>query len=390
MNPKKVQPSLKPPSFNLYRKIALSFVILTGVLLFLIVYLSFGKAKIVITPAKQPVSVDFIADLQEAKEGRQAVVPGKVSILGKLGEFTIDESKEFEATGSKIVKTDVGGKVTIINNYVKSQTLVATTRLLSPEGILFRTKERIVVPAGGKVEVEVYADPPTEAAAKVGPTHFTIPGLWPALQDKIYGESYGPMHGGEVEVKVLTQSDLERAYDELVKIISQKVVDNLKSEIKESGEVIGRMIIKEIISKTSSANVGDQVSKFTANLKVKAVGVIFLRRDLENLAASQLAKEVSVGKELAEVDYNTLTFIIEKYDLEGHEANIRVHLEGTAVLKPDSPILNKNNLIGRSKEEVISYLTSFPEIKKVEISFSPFWVRKIPRLKDHVEIVIKR
>lgn len=389
MDPKKIKPTLKPQPVKLYKRIAVTFVVLTGLLVLFVFYLSFGQAKIIITPVRQPVSVNFIADLTKEAQGREASVPGRITISGRLSEEVVSGSKEYEATGSQIVETEVGGKVTIINNYTKTQPLVATTRLLSPEGILFRTKKRVDVPPGGKVEVEVYADPPTEAAANLGPTHFTIPGLWPALQDKIYGESYEKMSGGKKEVKVVTQTDLDQAYADLTKTLSEKVIEEVKKEMTSAGEVLGKVLITEIIEKKSTAAIGDQKDKFIVTLKFRAVGVAFYRRDLENIAINQLQNKLREDMRLVSVDLENLSFIIEKYDSKAGEANISVYLVGEAVLKPESKILDKNNFAGLSQEDALQYFRSFPEISDVQIKLWPFWTRRIPKLKDHIEVIIK-
>jgi hypothetical protein len=376
-----------------YRKIAFSFIALTGVLVLFAAYFVLSKAEITVAIAKEPVSVDFIADLTEAPKGETAptaAVPGRVSISGKLIETVVSGSKEYETTGKKTDDSEVGGKVTIINNYSKDQPLVATTRLLSPEGILFRIKNRVDVPAGGKVEVEVYADPPTDAAAKLGPTKFTIPGLWEGLQDKIYGQSFESMRGGKQEVKFVTQTDLDNAYNDLTETLSGQVMEMLKKEMPAAGEIFGKMLIKEINEKRSSLGVGETGDKFTATLKLKIVGVAFYRRDLESLAFSQLKTKVPEGKELLNVDYNALTFLIEKYDLKSHEANIMVHLDGEMAMRADNPIFSVDKFIGLSREQIIQYLSTYPEIERITIKFSPFWVKKVPQLKNNVKIIIKR
>ncbi len=376
-----------------YKRIAFTFIALTGVLVLLAAYFVLSKAEITITVAKEPISVDFIADLKESSEegdSSVALVPGAKSIWGRLLETTVSGSKEYKATGEKTVDTEVGGKVTIINNYSKNQPLVATTRLLSPEGILFRIKNRVDVPAGGKVEVEVYADPPTDEAAKLGPTKFIIPGLWEGLQDKIYGQSYESMHGGKQKVKFVTQTDLDSAYNDLTQILSNQVMEALKKEMPAAGEIFGKMVIKEIHEKRSSLGVGEIGDKFTVNLKLKVVGVAFYRRDLESLAYDQLQARVPEGKELLNVDYNALTFLIEKYDLKSREANIMVHLDGEMAMRSDNPIFSTEKFIGLSKEKVIQYLSTYPEIERITIKFSPFWVKKVPQIKNNVKITIKR
>ncbi len=379
---------------NFYRKIAIGFIVLAGVLVILAAYFVLSRAEIIVALAKEPVSVDFIADLApptlENLNGPSVVIPGAVTISGKLTETTVSGSKEYPTTGKKMAEGNVGGKVTIINNYSKDQPLVATTRLLSPEGILYRLKDRVDVPAGGKVEVEVYADTPSEAAAKLGPSRFTIPGLWAGLQDKIYGQSFAPMHGNNQEIKFVTQTDLDAAYNDLTQTLSNQVLESLKTEMESSGEIWGKVIIKEINEKKSSLAAEETGDNFTVSLKLKVVGVAFYRKDLENLAFNQLQAKITDDKELTSVDYNGLTFLVEKYDLKNGEANLMVHLDGEATMRADSPIFEKEKFIGLSKEKIIQYLSIYPEIERITIKFSPFWVKKVPQMKSNVEIIIKK
>lgn len=377
-----------------YRKIAFVFVALTSVLIILAAYFVLSRAEIAVTIAKESVSADFIADLKEVAVQNPAepsvAVPGATTIAGKIMEATVSGSEEFPATGTKTTQGDVGGAVTIFNNYNKDQPLVATTRLLSSEGILYRLKNRVTVPAGGKVEnVEVYADTPSEAAAKLGPTKFTIPGLWEGLQDKIYAESFSPMHGGEQEVRFVTQADLDNAYNNLTKTLSARVLDDLKKKMPSAGEIFGKVVIKEISEKRSDLKAGEIGEKFTINLKMKVVGIAFYERDLESLAWKELSAKVPEDKELVGVDYEGMTFLVEKYDVTSGEANIMVHLAGEMALRADSRIFDKDKFIGLSKEKIIQYLSIYPEIERITIKFSPFWVKKVPQIKNNIIIIVK-
>ncbi len=388
----KTPPKSEAP-VKFYRKIAFGFIALTGVLVVLAVYFVLSKAEITISLAKEPVSVDFIADLKKTggEAGIPAVrTPGSVSIDGQLVETTVSGSKEYPASGKKTIESQVGGKITIINNYSKDQPLVATTRFLSKEGILYRLKKSVTVPAGGRVEGEVYADQPSEEAMKLGPTSFTIPGLWSGLQDKIYAQSSVSMSGGSKEVKFVTEADLDNAYNDLTQALSAQVIDGLKKEMKAAGEVFGKVMIKEINEKRSSLGAGEEGDTFTVIMKLKVVGIAFYRRDLEGLAASQIQAKVPTGKELADVDYNALTFVVEKYDLATNEANIMVHLEGEMSLKTNNSIFDTEKFIGLDREQIIQYLSTYPEIERITIKFSPFWVKKVPQLKNNVTVIIKK
>ncbi len=381
-----------PVSF--YRRIAFVFVALTSVLIILATYFFLSRAEIVVTVSKEPISADFIVDLKEVAVQNPAepsvALPDTATISGKVVETVVSGSEEYSAGGKKTVQGDIGGTVTIFNKYSKDQPLVATTRLLSSEGILYRLKNRVTVPTGGKLEnVEVYADTPSEAAAKLGPTTFIIPGLWEGLQDKIYAQSFSPMHGGEQEVTFVTQADLDSAYNDLTQTLSTQVLDDIKKGMPSAGEIFGKVIIKEISEKRSDLKVGAVGDKFTINLKMKVVGVAFYRRDLESLAKGELSAKVPATKDLTSVNYNDMTFLVEKYNVGTGEANIMVHLTGEMALKPDSLIFDKDKFIGLSKEKIIQYLSIYSEIERITIKFSPFWVKKVPQIKNNINIIVK-
>jgi len=381
-----------PVSF--YRRIAFVFVALTSVLVIFAAYFVLSRAEITVAIAKESVSADFIADLKEVAVQNPATpsvaVPGTATISGKIMEEIVSGSEEYSTTGTKKVQGDVGGIVTIFNNYNKDQPLVATTRLLSSEGILYRLKNRVNVPAGGKAEnIEVYADTPSEAAAKLGPTKFTIPGLWEGLQDKIYAQSFSSMHGGEQDVRFITQADLDNAYNDLTKKLSTQVLEDLKKEMPSAGDIFGKVVIKEIFEKRSDLKAGATGDKFIVTLKMKVVGVAFYERDLESLAHAELGAKVPEGKELTSVDYEGMTFLVEKYNVSSGEANIMVHLAGEMALRADSAIFDKDKFIGLSKEKIIQYLSIYPEIERITIKFSPFWVKKVPQIKNNISIIVK-
>jgi hypothetical protein len=160
--------------------------------------------------------------------------------------------------------------------------------------------------------------------------------------------------------------------------------------MKAAGEVLGKVLIKEINEKRSSLGAGEEGEKFTIKIKLKVVGIAFYRRDIESLAAGQLAAKVPSGKELVGVKYDTMTFLVEKYDLAAHEANIRVRLEGEMSLRSDNPMFDTDKFIGLDREQIIQYLSTYPEIERITIKFSPFWVKKVPQMKNNIKVIIKK
>ena len=400
MSPKSKSTLKSEAPVKFYRRIAFGFIALTGVLIILAAYFILSRAEIAIKVVEEPISADFMINVKESEavnpESPEAdgivgdFATEEVSLSGKVIETTVSGGKEYKTSGKKVAQGEVGGKVTIFNNYGKDQPLVATTRLLSKEGILYRLKKNITVPVGGRVEAEVYADSPTEEAGKLGPTRFTIPGLWEGLQEKIYAQSFEPMHGANQEIKFAAEEDIKNGFDALNQVLTDQVMDNLKTQMKSGGEVLGKVIIKGIDEKKSSLKAEETGEKFSVTMALKVVGVAFSKKDFELLVKDQLQKIVPEDKELANIDYAGLTFVVEGYDLRAREANMMVHIEGKISMKTDNIIFDEDRFIGLDKERIMKYLEVYPEIESATVEFSPFWVKKVPHLKNNVKIIIQK
>lgn len=81
------------------------------------------------------------------------------------------------------------GTVRIVNSYSNPIALIKSTRLLAPDGKLFRLAQAVNIPANGEVTANVYADQNGSLYA-IGPASFTVPGLSSVLQSYITVTSY--------------------------------------------------------------------------------------------------------------------------------------------------------------------------------------------------------
>lgn len=369
------------PPLNLYKKIVFSFIAFTLILVFLILYLSFSNAKIIITPTKEVASADFIIDIIENPETEGV-------LQGKIIEVVVDGNENFTLSGGQEVDAVASGKVTIFNKYNKNQPLVKTTRLLTPDGLLFRLEKTVNVPAGGEVEVEVYAD---EAGKKyeIGATKFTIPGLWEGLQDKIYASSFEKMTGGTKQIKVISDNDIAKGEKEIKEKLYAEGLVKLEEELQAGEGINKNLTFKEVLESSTDAVAGEETAEFGIDMKLKVIALIIDEEQLLSLAETKMKNSISADKKLVSINNNSLNYTLEKYDMESKMVNLKVYLEGETVLKDTSLIFNKDKLIGRTKSETEAYLKSFDAIEEAVVRFSPFWVTKVPSLKDHIKIEIK-
>jgi hypothetical protein len=377
-------PSLPPPpspSMRLYRRIAVTFVAITFLALAAVVYLSFSRATVHVTPEAVNVETSFVADVV-------ATPLAENEVEGRVVSSTFEQAKSVELAGegNKPVEGKAGGMVTIYNNGTSTQPLVATTRLLTPDGILFRIDSGVTVPAGGSVQVMAHADV-AGATGDIGPTKFTIPGLSQSLQALIYAESTQPMVGGVSYVRVVTQEDLDAAAEALRLEILEAAKSTLRLTI--GGSYTGEVFFDEILERKSDTEPGEETGVVVVSIKLTVVGVFFQREDLLSIAEGKLYEKMPSGMEVVGVNADSLQFTVVRYDVEQQLANVSVTLVGSTTLSPTSSVLDRNAMLGKSPNEVKANLEASDAIKSVDISFTPFWLQRMPTLKDHIHVIIE-
>ncbi|MCX6743043.1 MAG: hypothetical protein NT116_02285 [Candidatus Parcubacteria bacterium] len=365
------------PPLSIYKKIALTFIILAVILIGVIFYFTLSYAYITIYPKQEQVKTDFNFVIVEDEKG---VNPLTGIFAGKIVDQTFEGEKLLLTTGTKQLAGDIVGKVKITNGLSKNQTLVATTRLLSPDGTLYRLKNKVDVLANGALEAEVYADDSSKPLAKAG-TKFTIPGLSETLQKIVFAESLQDFVTSGQSVKAVSQEELDKALADYAEELSQQAVKE-----EDSGKI--KVLNKEIIAKTFDVKPGDEVLNYHLKLKLKVSGVIFDDKDVKVFAQESLASQISADKQSVASNSDSLVYEVEKVDLNNKLAQLKSSINGAAIISLNSPILERDKLVKLSFDEIKAYLENFEQIERVDITFFPSWVKKVPYFQDHIIIEI--
>lgn len=366
------------PSLRMYRRIALGFIVVTVLLLTVVIIMSTIRATIQITPLVNEVGTEFIADIVKETE-MEGEIPGRVIAL------TLEESREFPVAeeGATEVSAQAKGMVTIYNISNRVQPLVATTRLLTPDGVLFRIDEGVTVPAGGTVEVMAHADE-EGVAGEIGPASFTIPGLNSTRQKEVYAESTEPMTGGVEYIKMVTEDDLLAAETELAADLLKAAQFTLRDQVGD--EFIGEVYLEEVLDSSRDTSAGTEADSFEVSLEMRVIGVFYDQAALLTIAEAKLYESLDRGWQIMLVNRDQMSVEVEKYDLEEELVNVRVILKGLRMVAPTNTLLSKETLIGMKPQEVSDYLIQAGIAVAADVEFFPFWIRKIPKLRDHIEI----
>lgn len=367
-------------SLRVYQKIAIVFVILSFLLLLAVLYLSVSQATITIVPVPNVVSTTVPVELTPSPSGLgQAAGVVVEQPVTKTKLFTLPEA------GGTAVDAKAAVKVTLINDTGTSQPLVATTRLLSKEGVLFRIDAGVTIPARGQVETMAHADQPG-IAGEIAPTQFTIPGLGTSLQKSIYAVSVEKATGGVSYIHIVSQQDLDQAEATLSDEMLNEAKDALRAMIdtKPTGEAFAI----DVSSRVSDTPPGTEAGSFTITLTGTVTGTFYDHAVLLDYARNQLASALPDGRTLSSVNTDGLQVTVTASDPSRNVASASVYLDGTAVIDASSDILNKDRFVGRSPEEVVTLLKSSEAIQDASISFTPFWLKRIPTLTDHIKVIV--
>lgn len=367
-------PSEQPIRF--YKIVALTFLGLTVVLFGAVLFMSSQRATITIETKATPTEINRDVVVGDGVENTpvSAVVTSTLVTI----QSTVSPSGDKEEPG---VAT---GVVTLHNETSAAQGLVATTRLLSPDGVLFRLKSGVTVPANGTVKAEVYADKPG-AGGNIAPTSFTIPGLAEAKQKVIYAQSEGSMSGGVKKTGVLSQADIDAADKQLTAAVEEQVKKQF-GPLPAEKEVLFSVLN---LDKKTEAKVGDSVSSATLEGKAMVAVVMYDKNELKTWAEKAIQSGVVGDTQLVRSSSGEPAVTIKDYDTANNRVTLHIFSSGTATINPESKELEKAVFFGKTKDEVKRYVMSLEHVYRVDVQFHPFWMQTVPHIHDHVQIIVK-
>ncbi len=339
----------------------------------------------------------YIGSLKVSPNTEESVVSeNTLRLRGVIFSSEKNITDKYAANGTDSVGRKARGTITIYNNYgVESQSLVASTRFVTPEGKIYRLDNDVVVPGATKegdtltpshIEAGVTADQPGESY-NIGPvSKFRIPGFQgTAKYDGFYGESKNAMTGGSFgETKVPTDGDLKSARADLEK----KLEDALKAEffvglpsnIKILEGAYDVQIIREQVN-----DVVDKDGKFSLTLygQIKLIGF----DEAEVVDTLRKKFEVDDGQTLQIYDY-TIDYGEVSVDFEAEELSSAVQFESNWTRPFDVSEFTKK-IVGMKEVELKSEIFSTPGVRSGEVKMWPFWVTRVPEDLGRISVDAK-
>lgn len=355
--------------------------ILIGV--FVVVMMTvFASATIVINPKSQAAQVD-LKITGEAGKTTEETVRYEVIKLSETKTVTVP------ATGEEAVELKASGKIVVYNNFSSEpQRLIVRTRFETPDGLVFRIPESIVVPGKtvkggvetpGSIEVEVFAD---EAGEKynVEKTDFTIPGFKndPSRFKNFYARSSTDMAGGFIgKRKTVQPADRQTALQSVDMELESSLAKNLQAKVPE-----GLVLLSGAIEyKSKELPQKEEASAVVLKKEMTAYAVMLNRQDLSDKITSEyIAKSAEwEGIEPTVKDYSTLKVIDLPADIETG-SKLELQISGAIkVLADINTDIISQRLLGAPKGNVARLMDEFAGISSITATIRPIWKQSFPQ-----------
>lgn len=304
-----------------------------------------------------------------------------------------EEEKEltqlFRASGKKFKQEKARGAIRVYNeNSPESQTLVANTRFISEDGLVFRLQTTASIPAKGFFDVQVVAAD-SGSEYNIGPSKFSLPGLVGSpLYTKIYGESFQEMSGGiEQEVAVVTEEDIAAAKDQLAETLKAQATKSLLAQIPPEFQVFEHSLGSTILEDNSLVKPGAELEQFNYIAKIKVSVSGFHKDDADLLVRRLLRSYLDPNQEINEETLQ-ITYTASEDETRKGVIPLTAQIMVDQYEKVDAEKFGEL-VEGATVGELREVMKEHPFLAKVQFSLWPFWVAQIPQNSRRVNIDVR-
>ncbi|MCX6781713.1 MAG: hypothetical protein NTW66_01125 [Candidatus Magasanikbacteria bacterium] len=366
------------PPVRVYRIIALTFLVVTIVLLAIVIFTMLKKTEIVIVAKEDSKTINVIVNAEAEKKSDK-------SLVATVTTTKFFWSEKYFPTATRQVDGTSKGEVVLYNTTNETQPLVKTTRVITAEGVLFRLSDRAIVPANGQVTAQVYADQPG-ASSDIGPSKFTIPGLNSEKQKVVYAESVKPMTGGSGKVGVIAESDFKSAESDF----AEKTKAAFLQTIASSSSNFDQTIVSISQNGASSTfGIGAEASEFEISGTSTLALIMYNKNDLNEILKKEVASGIDTASEKIVSIGDSPKVTVAATDIVNSSAQLQVATEAIVTLDANAPLLNKEYFLNKQKGEIERYIVSLPHVTGMDIKFTPSWTSRTPSVGDKLKIIVK-
>jgi len=380
------------------------------------------RAEIVVKPRIDTIQItqNTIVTLPNAEipksEERLPVVPAI------MVQTEVAGSETFATTRAEYEVTNARGKVTLYNEDSVAKFLVPS-RLMTDEGLIFRTQEEVLIPAAkdeipGAIVVEIIADSYDEEERPIGDrgnieegVHLDFPALRPELKKLYYAKSdQGPLVGGSILTRyILSDSDESLAREVFAESFKVRGMTQIEKEIagrnqrEDSRYVLldqESLIRAELIDYSFPIDdLGKELSTFNASARYEISALVFDQGVAIDQLREKLQQNQDERKKIIEIDEGAIEyrFISTGQLVENGWAKVSISITGVETLDFEANNLYaqdwqdaiKREVIGKDMTQARGILINHPEVEEVlSLKITPFWNKYVPSILDQIDLQI--
>lgn len=351
----------------------------------------FSSAVVTINPIKH----DFV--LKETSIPLDSIKHEEIST-------DLEESEEVEANGTVKIDRKATGKIILYNAFNSStQKLVEGTRLETPNGLIYKLKSTVTVPAqktvsGKKVPGSIDAE---VEASQTGDTYnqgfkdFNVVAYKGSDRySAIYGRSKTALvNGFSGTIPNILAKDTSAATEKIKDKIAKSADDYFTKEAKSKGETFVYIpSTKQITFSDAKQEVSKNGKTATIKITGKVTTVLFdspalfeqiiKKQTNDSTSASSTPLKTETEGSPAEIFY---TGDSSKLVVSLGDAN-NILVSGTTTISSAIDSIKVSRAVsGLDKEQAIGAIKRLVELETIEIDIRPWWNKKLPS-SDRIKI----
>lgn len=314
--------------------------------------------------------------------------------------MTIEETRErqVQATGKIDVEELATGMIEIKKTTAGAERLIKNTRFRSPEGLIFRINESVVVPGAvngnpGTIQAEVFADEVGDAYNLPAGTTFDIPGFkeggFMDLFNNISASNPQPVAGGFSGPQFqIDDGELGTARQAL----QIELRNSLLAKI-DANKPAGMIAFPGAVAITYNQLPAIEYGQDLVTIKEQAVLQIplFKASDFGPFIAKEAIATYEGGPVRVE-DPSKLVFSYTSATTSSSVIANEKSLTFTMTGKPriiweyDATKLT-SDLARLPKTAINNAITAYPGIEKARVHITPFWKRTFPETAEDIDVI---
>jgi hypothetical protein len=352
-----------------------------------------GGAEITVFPRNREVNVK--AEFTAYK------TPQVGELAYEIISLEADGERQVSATGQEEVNQQATGEIVIYNETTGAERLKKNTRFKTPDGLVYKISESVVVPSAGtntdgnttpgSITANVFADG-TGEQYNIPKTRMSVPGYkeggYLELYKAIYAENTSPIAGGFEGMKfIIDEDELQTEKQRLQTELRNALLNRIASE-KPAGFVVFDDAVTFTYQSLPAVEYGDNL----ATIKEKALLQIpiFKEEDFAKFIAAA-AVNTYEDENVRIEDYATLSFRYTQATTSssdiGNLNEISFELSGKPLIVwtyDEEPL--KADIRGKAKTAMPIVLGGYSAIREAEAVVRPFWKRSFPDELDEITI----